>query len=310
MNEELIKKNPTSAFTLVELMVATAIMGAISLAAITLNTAEKQSMITNDRLNNATVQTREFLDQRGKVLLSAWDEDEPAHRLDIFDFTDPETTELISDDVYSTDQIKPPTPTQSIPGFDGTAATAIKTFRSIRIPSEGCFGSFKETLTTECIIPPVALAPVDWSALSQSEILELRACAPQPDPESESEAPPCPFGTVPRIKIVRSGVLKTGNTPFRTTRYFPSGEMTGIDSNPVGAALCISINGARRAEPLFPYRDINLKVLTLVRTGANKIKLVRLEGNYARPKKIVIGKSILPSPVGCDRCASGRAKCP
>jgi len=285
-----------TAFTLVELMVATAITSLIALAAITLNNAEYEAKMTNERVNHATMMAREFLDQRGKVLAAGWDADYFNKTIDLFDFTDTETSEMNTDDVYSTDQIQPPTATQTIPG------TGIISYRSIRIPSEGCFGSFKETLTTECVLPPQALSTVDWSTLSVSDLADLRACAPQPDPNTSSADVPCPTGKIPRIKIVRSGIMNSSSTPFKTTFYLPSGNLSGTDGNSVGAALCISINGARRKDTGNPYRDINVKVLTLVRTGNNKIKLLRHEANYPRPKKLIPGKSISPAAVGCDRC--------
>lgn len=312
-NFERIK---SSAFTLIELMVATAIMSLIALAAISLNNTEREAKITNERINSATLMIREFFDQRGLVFQTAVDGGTDNRLLDIFDFTDTPTssdyptTDLVTDGVYSIDQIQPPTPPQSIPGYDGTTATAIKTYRAIRIPTQRCFGKFYETLTTECVAPPRSLASVDWSALANSDLLDLRACAPQPDPNGPQKNMVCPSGMIPRIKIVRSGTLSDGTSPstFLTTFRFPSGDMSGADGNPVGAVLCISINGERRKSTNSQYRDINLKVLTLIRTGANKIKLLRQEANYPRPKKLQTN-SVPPSPSGCDRCASGRAKC-
>jgi len=295
----VIRKN-NCAFTLVEMMVATAITSLVTLAAITLQNAEYEAKATNDRLNNASLMGREFLNQRGKVLMAAWDDLGSDKTINFYDFTDIDlaTGDLTANDFYSSDQIQPPTPTQQIPG------TSITSYRSILVPAEGCFGSFIEVLTTECVLPPQSLATVDWSTLSASDLDDLRACAPQPDPNSSERDVPCPTGKIPRIKVVRSGTLKSNNTAFKTTMLFPFGDNTGADGNPLGAALCISNNGTKTN-----YRDINLKLLTLVRTANNKVKLIRQEANYPRPKKIASSKSLRPAPMGCDRCASGRARC-
>jgi prepilin-type N-terminal cleavage/methylation domain-containing protein len=295
------RKRNNSAFTLVEMMVATAITSLIALASITLQNAEFEAKATNDRLNSASLMGREFLDQRGKVFEAAWDDSDSGKLINLFDFTDTDLTisDFTANDFYSSDQIQPPTPSKQIPGTTSTI------YRSIVIPAEGCFGSFAEVLTTECVLPSPSITGVDWSTLNASDLDDLRACAPQPNSTSNQTDNLCPSDKIPRIKVVRAGTSTTNNTKFKTTMYLPLGDGSGADGNPLGAVLCISNNGTKTS-----YRDINLKVLTLVRTANNKIKLLRQEANYPRPKKLVSGRSLMPAPVGCDRCASGRAVCP
>ena len=297
-----MKRSKTnSAFTLVEMMVATAITSLVALASITLKNAEYEAQTTNNRLNSASLMGREFLDQRSKVFVAAWDDVDSNKNLKLFDFTDTDvaTDSLTLSDVYSIDQVQPPTPTQSFPG------TNIKSYRSIQIPTEGCFGSFIETITTECVLPSPSLVSVDWSTLAAADLADLRACAPQPDPAGPEKDLLCPLKKTPRIKVIRTGTIKSNDTKFKSVIYFPSGDNSGSDGSPVGAVLCISNNGTKTN-----YRDINLKVLTLVRTANNKIKLIRQEANFPRPKKLASSRSVRPAPVGCDRCASGRARCP
>lgn len=128
-------------------------------------------------------------------------------------------------------------------------------------------GSFTETLQNDCSVPSQPL-PFDLIA---SERSLLDSCLPTRCRCSNNPGAACT--SVPRVTITRSGQP----TPLQ----FPAGNGTGLDGQPIGAALCIQINGTTDT-----YRDITLQILSFIRTADNRVKMIPYQAAFPRPKQI------------------------
>ncbi|NBV51653.1 hypothetical protein EBR78_10615, partial [bacterium] len=105
---------------------------------------------------------------------------------------------------------------------------------------------------------PVAFDPADQALLAQ--------CLPN-------------CNNVPRITIARTGCVAPIVCP--APEQFPTGDGSGIDGNPIGAVLCMRANGNTNS-----YRDLNFKLLTFIRVGNNRVKMIPYEASFPRPKVI------------------------
>jgi hypothetical protein len=92
-----------------------------------------------------------------------------------------------------------------------------------------------------------------------------------------------------------------------STTVFPSNNQQGV----IGAALCmvpngpitprmVDVGGQLISNPAGSYSGINFRLLLLVKDANNRVKLVRKETSFARPR-LRHPDSIIPSSIGCDK---------
>lgn len=121
-------------------------------------------------------------------------------------------------------------------------------------------GSFTETLSNICT---ATARPLAFDAADQALLAE---CLPN-------------CNNVPRISIARTGCVAPIVCP--APQEFPSGNGSGLDGNPIGAVLCMRANGDNNS-----YRDLNFKLLTFIRVGNNRVKMIPYEASFPRPKAV------------------------
>jgi len=305
--------------TLVEVLVGVALFGIVSVGGIILMTEKKKAEITGNTEVLAAEIAEKFFEQRRKVFQTSYEDrsgNGSCRRLNV-DGSGLASALLDPADVqcqlefptvrYPADpsnQIVPPAPTSLPFNNNGCQATEVpligfpgNTFRSVSIPSSGCFGGFRETITNVCDLGATNVPGLNFSGLSQCEQNLISNCAHQTcggDINSYFRM---------RVRVDRlTGPSPDGQPGGLSTTVFPLNNQQGV----IGAALCIVPNGgidAVGADPRSapnPYTGINFRLLLLVKDANNRVKLVRKETSFARPR-LRLADSIFPSSIGCDK---------
>lgn len=304
--------------TLVELLVGVALFGIVSVGGIWLMTEKKKEEINGNIQVLAAEMAEQFFKSRRDVFATSYEDlagnggclglvGNPAtslglpnqdctlefptvtYPLGIVPLVNP--TSPFSDNDCQPNELPP----LEFPG---------NTFRSVSIPSSGCFGSFRETITNVCDVQaPNNFGDLNFSGLTQCERNLIRSCAH----EACGGVPESYFQM--RVRVDRlTGPTPGGPPGGLSTTTFPANNQQGV----IGAALCMIPNGPITPRlvdggagnlipnPAGTYTGINFRLLFVVKDANNRLKLVRKETSFARPR-LRQADSIIPAAIGCDK---------
>jgi len=136
----------------------------------------------------------------------------------------------------------------------------------LEFPTQNKSGvQFREIISNSCVTSPTGTPPLPAI----------------PDCDNQgSENPICPAGQIPFVRI-----QATGN--INSIEFFPPAALengnpvvgTGLNGLPLGAAVCMRINGTPDN-----YRDVHFDLFAYVVMGNRTVKVVRQQVNIPRPK--------------------------
>lgn len=283
----------SSGFTLIEILVASLILLLVALGGATLLTLYKKEEITGKIEAWAAETAEAFFSQRRKGFQTSFET--PTEKVN-FDLGlnpelaavgEPPVHKLASGGKCETDRFP------AIPPIPPDNRTTAPTYRQVSIPSSGCSGPVRETISNECRDTPITPknpafgeGRLNFSGLTPCERALIKACA-HPDCGGDLSTY---YRMIVRVSKRLNGAVVNMDLPIANEQ--------GV----IGAALCMIPNGSVekvRTDPL-AYTGINFNLLLLVKDAHNRVKLVRRQTSFPRPQERT-ANSIIVNSIGCDR---------